>query len=60
MDQMVLETQKWLNSTYSGIEGFEPFTGNELDGVTGRGTFKRLIEALQIEANKQYMVLLLL
>lgn len=54
MDQMVLETQKWLNNTYNGIEGFEPFTDNELDGVTGRGTFKRLIEALQIEANKQY------
>lgn len=49
MDQMVLETQKWLNNTYSGQSGFTPFTQNELDGVTGVGTFRRLIQALQIE-----------
>lgn len=54
MDQMVLETQKWLNKTYSGHKDFLPFSDNELDGVTGFGTFKRLIQALQIELNEKY------
>lgn len=54
MDQMVLKTQKWLNSTYSGVTGFTPFAEKELDGVTGSNTFKKLIQALQIELNTQY------
>lgn len=54
MDQMVLQTQKWLNSTYSGIKGFTAFSENELDGITGANTFKRLIQGLQIELNTQY------
>lgn len=54
MDVMVLETQEWLNNTYSDIAGFESFSESELDGVTGKGTFKRLIQALQIELNRQY------
>ncbi|MDD5940129.1 MAG: DUF1906 domain-containing protein [Lachnospiraceae bacterium] len=54
MDEMVLNTQKWLNKTYSGQKGFEPFSEAQMDGITGEGTFKRLIEALQIELNSQY------
>ena len=54
MDAMVLETQEWLNGTYSGVAGFETFSEDELDGVTGNGTFRRLIQALQIEVNRQY------
>lgn len=54
MDQMVLATQTWLNSTYNGVDGYTPFSSSELDGVTGAQTFKRLIQALQIELNAQY------
>lgn len=54
MDQMVFETQIWLNMVYSNKEGFTPFTNDELDGITGNGTFKRLIQALQIELNERY------
>lgn len=53
-DEMVAKTQKWLNDTYTGITGFTPFTKDEVDGITGFGTFKRLIQALQIELNKRY------
>lgn len=42
MDVMVLEVQQWLNRTYSQIDVTE-------DGITGSGTFKGLIMALQIE-----------
>ena len=42
MDSMVLEVQKWLNSHYSQIHVEE-------DGITGAGTFKGLITALQLE-----------
>ena len=51
-DEMVKETQVWLNKTYKGKTGFTTFTNEELDGVTGQGTFKRLIQALQIELNE--------
>lgn len=54
MDLMVLETQKWLNETYNGVNGFIPFAEEELDGVTGFKTFQKLIQALQIELNTQY------
>jgi len=54
MDVKVLETQKWLNNTYGGKAGFSKFSDDELDGITGNGTFKRLIQALQIEINSQY------
>ena len=53
-DEMVKETQVWLNKTYKGKTGFTTFTNEELDGVTGQGTFKRLIQALQIELNEVY------
>lgn len=54
MDQMVLATQTWLNTTYNGVNGYTPFSEEELDGVTGNQTYKRLIQALQIELNTQY------
>jgi len=46
MDSRVLQTQEWLNNTYSGISGF---TTVDEDGVTGTSTFTALIKALQIE-----------
>lgn len=46
MDQMVLNTQKWLNKTYQGKAGYKS-VGE--DGVTGWGTMTALITALQIE-----------
>ena len=51
MDEMVKQTQTWLNKTYCGSAGYTPFSENELDGITGQGTFKRLIQGLQIELN---------
>lgn len=51
---MVKQTQTWLNKTYCGSAGYTPFSENELDGITGQGTFKRLIQGLQIELNKIY------
>ncbi|WP_162300645.1 glycoside hydrolase domain-containing protein [Anaerosacchariphilus polymeriproducens] len=54
MDRMVLATQQWLNNTYDGIKGYERFSDKQLDGITGAGTFLRLIQALQIELNKNY------
>lgn len=53
-DEMVFKTQEWLNETYTGKSGYTPFASNEIDGITGFGTFKRLIQALQIELNKRY------
>ena len=46
MDQMVLETQKWLNKDYAGKNGYKTIAE---DGVTGWGTMKALVTALQIE-----------
>lgn len=46
MDQMVLETQKWLNKNYAGKNGYNIISE---DGVTGWGTMKALVTALQIE-----------
>lgn len=54
MDEMVKATQEWLNKTYKGEKDFTPFAEKDIDGITGAGTFKRLIQALQIEINKQY------
>ncbi len=54
MDEMVKATQEWLNKTYKGEKDFTPFEEKDIDGITGAGTFKRLIQALQIEINKQY------
>lgn len=45
-DVMVLQTQQWLNKTYTGKNGYTPIYE---DGVTGGGTVKALIIALQIE-----------
>ncbi|EJO5349116.1 DUF1906 domain-containing protein [Clostridium botulinum] len=44
MDQMVLETQKWLNKTYKGR-----ISSLTEDGVTGWGTIRALTKALQLE-----------
>ena len=46
MDQRVLQTQEWLNDTYTGVSGYTPITE---DGATGYATFAALIKALQIE-----------
>lgn len=46
MDQMVLETQQWLNKTYGGVSGFGSVTE---DGLTGWGTVYGLTRALQHE-----------
>jgi peptidoglycan hydrolase-like protein with peptidoglycan-binding domain len=54
MDEMVKKTQEWLNNTYSNKSGFTPFSQEEVDGITGQGTFRRLIQALQIELNENY------
>lgn len=50
MDQMVLETQKWLNSTYGKDSRF---TKVEESGHTGWNTINGLIVALQIELGIQ-------
>ena len=54
MDEMVKQTQEWLNKTYWLRKGFTKFKDEEIDGITGQGTFKRLIQALQIELNDKY------
>lgn len=46
MDTRVLQTQEWLNKTYGQIANFPTVIE---DGITGAGTFKALIYALQIE-----------
>ena len=46
MDLHVLQTQIWVNNTYTGVSGYTPVTE---DGLTGISTFKGLIRALQIE-----------
>lgn len=46
MDQMILETQKWLNTTYKGVDGFRQIPEN---GQTGWTTTNALLVALQIE-----------
>lgn len=51
---MVKKTQEWLNKTYKRKKGFTKFTDAEIDGITGQGTFKRLIQALQIELNENF------
>ncbi|RDU22195.1 glycoside hydrolase domain-containing protein [Anaerosacchariphilus polymeriproducens] len=50
MDQMVLETQKWLNLTYGRDPRFEKVTES---GHTGWNTINGLIIALQIELGIQ-------
>lgn len=45
-DEMVLETQKWLNKTYGNIPEFDKCPE---DGKTGWPTIYSLIEGLQIE-----------
>jgi peptidoglycan hydrolase-like protein with peptidoglycan-binding domain len=46
MDEMVLNTQKWLNATYAGVSGYNEVTEN---GQTGWPTIYALTRALQIE-----------
>lgn len=45
-DEMVLETQQWLNKTYGSVSGFGTVTE---DGLTGWGTVYGLIRGLQHE-----------
>lgn len=45
-DQLVLETQKWLNKTYGSVKGFEKVPEN---GKTGWKTIYGLREGLQHE-----------
>jgi peptidoglycan hydrolase-like protein with peptidoglycan-binding domain/regulator of RNase E activity RraB len=46
MDQKVLEAQQWYNTTYKGTTGYVAI---DEDGITGAGTFKALVRALQFE-----------
>lgn len=46
MDQAVLRTQKWLNTTYKNNSHYSKIAE---DGVTGWSTMKALVTALQIE-----------
>lgn len=46
MDEMVLETQQWLNETYKGRHGYNKVPEN---GKTGWDTIYGLTRALQIE-----------
>ena len=46
MDLKVYMTQQWLNNTYSSNSSF---TRVDEDGITGWGTIRGLIQALQIE-----------
>ena len=46
VDEMVLAVQQWVNSEYSGKNGFNEI---EADGRTGWNTIGALITALQIE-----------
>lgn len=46
MDSLVAQTQEWLNKTYKGKTGYTKIAE---DGVTGWGTMRALITALQIE-----------
>lgn len=46
MDNMVLKTQQWLNSTYENRTGYSKITP---DGITGWSTIYALTKALQIE-----------
>lgn len=50
MDVMILETQKWLNSTYRNDSRFNAVTE---DGITGWETIYGLTRALQIELGIQ-------
>jgi Putative peptidoglycan-binding domain-containing protein len=45
-DEKILEVQKWLNTTYTGIDGYTPVIEN---GLTGWDTVNALIEGLQHE-----------
>ena len=47
-DEIILEVQKWLNTTYTGVDGYTPVTEN---GTTGWETVYGLIEGLQHELN---------
>lgn len=46
MDTKVLMTQQWLNETYAGTSGYSAV---DEDGITGMGTIRALIWALQTE-----------
>ena len=46
MDQWVLNSQNWLNNTYSGVSGYNVI---QADGVTGWNTMYAITRALQHE-----------
>ncbi len=46
MDQKVLEAQQWYNTTYEGTNGYVRI---DEDGITGAGTCRALVRALQYE-----------
>ena len=46
MDTMVKKTQEWVNKTYGGNAKYVKIAE---DGITGNGTMKALVRALQIE-----------
>ena len=46
MDQLVLDAQKWVNSTYGAVSGYTPCPE---DGITGWDTMYCLTQALQYE-----------
>lgn len=49
-DRLVWYVQNWLNTTYGENSEYESI---DRDGLTGQGTVKALIKALQIEMNTQ-------
>ena len=56
MDKMVQKVQTWLMEHYNGKDGFETIQEENIDGIAGTGTVRRLIEALQIELNENFHV----
>lgn len=54
MDKMVQKVQTWLMEHYNGKDRFETIKEEDIDGIAGTGTVRRLIEALQIELNENF------
>ena len=46
MDKMVQKVQTWLMEHYNGKDRFETIKEEDIDGIAGTGTVRRLIEAL--------------
>ena len=54
MDKMVQRVQTWLMEHYNGKDRFETIQEENIDGIAGTGTMRRLVEALQIELNENF------